>query len=82
MIHVGRSFAFDRRGRLTLYRLARLCASSWIGAEDVDSEIGSHPLPWGVVMSEKEKGRTLALSLTHRVGEVEVAWRWKSPPGC
>lgn len=43
-----------------------------IRTEDVDSEIGRCPLPWGVVVSKEEKRRTLALSLTHRVGRVAV----------
>lgn len=42
-----------------------------IRTEDVDREVGSCPLPWGVVMSKEEKRRTMALSLTHRVGRVD-----------
>lgn len=42
-----------------------------IRTEGVDSEVGRCPLPWGVVMSKEEKRRTLALSLTHRVGRMD-----------
>lgn len=47
-----------------------------IWTEGVDSEVGSCPLPWGVVMSKEEKRRSLALSLTHRVGGVNY-WSWR-----
>lgn len=45
-------------------------SSTLVWTEGVDSEVGSCPLPWGVVMSKEEKRRSLALSLTHRVGGV------------
>lgn len=59
--------------RMEEMRCAVLYTNRWrsstlIRTERVDREIGSCPLPWGVVMSKEEKRRTLALFLTHRVG--------------
>lgn len=42
-----------------------------IRTKNVDSQVGSRPLPWGAVMSKEEKGKCMALSLislTHMVG--------------
>lgn len=70
MIHGEKSFALMEVGRL--YTRARRFAG-WIRTQDVHGEVGSRPLPGGVVVSEEEKGRTLALSLTHRVGRIDRA---------
>lgn len=79
IIHVEKLFAFDRDREETreaggnLYTHAQRCTGCWIGAENINSEVGSRFLPGGVVVSKEEKGRTLALSLTHRVGGVKTA---------
>lgn len=69
MIHVEESFALIKADRL--YTHVRRFVT-WIGTEDINSEVGRHPLPGGVVVAEEEKGRTLALSLTHRVGRIDT----------
>lgn len=69
----------EERSWVSLYAHAQRCGGCWIRTENIDSEIGSRFLPGGVVMSKEEKGRTLALSLTHRVGDVVTASKWMSP---
>lgn len=78
MIHVERWFAWRTRS-------AELYTNGWrsltlIWTESVDSEVGGYPLPWGVVVSKEEKRRTMALSITHRVGRVEY-WKVRGVPG-
>lgn len=84
MIHGKNSRSW--RGFVLLYTIARWF-TTFIWTEYIDSQVGSRPLPWGVVMSKEEKGKRMDLSLislTHRVGRCGLCdgWdKWIKLPG-
>lgn len=58
--------------------------TTFIRTQDINSEVGSSPLPQGVVVSKKEKRGRMALSLTHRVGRIDgfevcMFLQWSDP---